>query len=192
MKEEIKPGSIVILDDFIDRTKSRVYTFYDGSEQSDVGVCHLPMCPAFDERTRQVVIETAKELGIDVFEKGVAVCIEGPRFSTKAESNIYRSWGADLVNMTIVPESILAKEKGLLYCSIAMATDYDCWKMGETLEGAVSVEEVMATFKKNVEKVTKLILGVVPNINNVDWTDTINELNTLVNSSIMLPNQYSK
>ncbi len=139
-----------------------------------------------------MVIETAKELGIEVFDKGVAVCIEGPRFSTKAESNVYRSWGADLVNMTLVPECILAKEKGMLYASIAMATDYDCWRMGETLEGAVCVEEVMSTFKKNIEKVTKLILGVVPNIQKLDWTDTIAELNTVVNSSIMLPNQYSK
>jgi 5'-methylthioadenosine phosphorylase len=190
LKAEIAPGSIVILDDFIDRTKSRVYTFYDGSENSDMGVCHLPMSPAFDERTRQVVIETAKELGVEVFPKGTAVCIEGPRFSTKAESNLYRSWGADLVNMTICPEAILAKEKGILYASIAMATDYDCWR--ESKEGSVCVEEVMATFKKNVEKVAKLILGIVPNIQKLDWTDTIAELNAVVNSSIMLPNQYSK
>lgn len=192
LKEEIKPGSIIILDDFIDRTKSRVYTFYDGSEQSDVGVCHLPMYPAFDERTRKVVLDTAKEIGLEVFNKGTIVCIEGPRFSTRAESNLYRSWGADLVGMTICPESILAKEKGMLYTSIAMATDYDCWRMGETMEGAVCVEEVMATFKKNVEKVTKLVLSVVPNIQKLDWTDTINDLNNIVNGSIMLPNQYSK
>lgn len=107
-------GSIVILDDFIDKTKNRHYTFFDGSEMSDVGVCHLPMSPAFCVRTRQIINETAKELGIDVFSKGTAICIEGPRFSTKAESNLYRSWGADVVNMTIVPECILAKEKGLL------------------------------------------------------------------------------
>lgn len=192
LKEEIKPGSIVIIDDFIDRTKSRVYTFYDGSEQSDVGVCHLPMAPACDERTRQVIIETAKEIGLhEVFEKGTVVCIEGPRFSTRAESKLYRSWGADLVGMTLSPECILAKEKGMLYASIAMATDYDCG-MGDTSEGAVSVEGVMETFKKNVEKVTKLVLAVVPNIQKLDWTDTISELNSVVNSSIMLPNQYSK
>jgi 5'-methylthioadenosine phosphorylase len=179
----------VILDDFIDRTKSRIYTFYDGS-QHELGVCHLPMSPAFDERTRQVIIETANELGVKVFPKGTAVCIEGPRFSTKAESNMYRSWGSDLVNMTIVPEAQLAKEKGILYASIAMATDYDCWR--ESAEGRVSVEEVMATFKKNVEKVTKLIIGVIPNIGKIDWTDTINDLNTLINGSIMLPDQYSK
>jgi 5'-methylthioadenosine phosphorylase len=159
LKAEIAPGSIVILDDFVDRTKNRVYTFHDGSEVSEVGVCHMPMSPCFDERTRQVIIDTAKELGIEVFKKGTAVCIEGPRFSTKAESNIYRSWNCDLVNMTLVPEIILAKEKGLLYASIAMATDYDCWR--ENPDGAVCVEEVMATFKKNVEKVTQIILNAV-------------------------------
>ncbi|KAG5680850.1 hypothetical protein PVAND_010331 [Polypedilum vanderplanki] len=189
LKEEISPGSIVIVDDFIDRTKSRIYTFYDGSQHA-LGVCHIPMSPAFDERTRNVIIETAKELGIQVFPKGTVVCIEGPRFSTKAESNIYRSWGSDLVGMTICPEVQLAKEKGLLYASIAMATDYDCWR--ECSEGRVSVEEVMATFKNNVEKVTKLLIALIPNIAKLDWTETINDLNNLVNSSIMLPHQYSK
>lgn len=91
--------------------------------------------------------------------------------------------------MTLVPEVILAKEAGLLYASIAMATDYDSWRECET---GVCVEEVMATFKKNVAKVTQLILAVVPKIAGLDWSDTIDELKRLVNGSIMLPNQYSK
>ena len=99
------------------------------------------------------------------------------------------SWNCDLVNMTLVPEVILAKEAGLLYTSIAMATDYDSWRESET---AVCVEEVMATFKKNVAKVTQLILAVVPRIAKLDWTETITDLKQLVNGSIMLPNQYSK
>lgn len=189
LKQEIAPGSIVILNDAIDRTKGRVSTFYDGSDLCP-GVCHLPMSPLMDERTRQVIIETATELGIEVFKEGTAVCIEGPRFSTKAESNLYRSWGCDLANMTIIPEVVLAKEKGLLYASIAMATDYDCWR--ENTEGRVCVEEVMATFKKNVEKVTKLIIGVIPNIAKLDWTETIKELDSLIVGSVMLPDQYSK
>jgi len=189
LKAEIKPGDIVILDDFIDRTKTRVCTFYDGSETSGVGVCHIPMSPAFDERTRQVIIETAKEIGVDVHDKGTAVSIEGPRFSSKAESHLFRSWNCDLVNMTLVPEVILAKEAGLLYASIAMATDYDSWRECET---AVCVEEVMATFKKNVAKVTQLILAVVPQIAKLDWNENVDSLRKLVNGSIMLPNQYSK
>jgi len=189
LKAEIKPGDIAVLDDFVDRTKTRVCTFYDGSEISGVGVCHIPMSPAFDERTRQVIIDTAKELGIAVHPKGVAVTIEGPRFSTKAESHLFRSWNCDLVGMTLVPEVILAKEAGLLYASIAMATDYDSWRECET---GVCVEEVMATFKKNVAKVTQLVLTVVPRIAKMDWTDTITDLKNLVNGSIMLPNQYNK
>ncbi|KAL7034847.1 hypothetical protein ACKWTF_008134 [Chironomus riparius] len=189
LKQEIAPGSIVILNDAIDRTKNRVSTFYDGSDLFP-GVCHLPMSPLMDEKTRQIIIDTAKELGIEVFKDGTAVCIEGPRFSTKAESNMFRSWGCDLVNMTIVPEVVLAKEQGLLYASIAMATDYDCWR--ENTDGRVCVEEVMATFKNNVEKVTKIILGVIPNIAKLDWTETIQDLNSLITGSVMLPDQYSK
>lgn len=147
------------------------------------------MSPAFDERTRQVIIETAKEIGVEVHPKGTAVSIEGPRFSSKAESVMFRSWNCDLVNMTLVPEVILAKEAGLLYASIAMATDYDAWR---TNENAVCVEEVMATFKKNVSKVTQLILATVPAISKIDWSENITDLKQLVNGSIMLPNQYNK
>lgn len=91
--------------------------------------------------------------------------------------------------MTLVPEVILAKEAGLLYASIAMATDYDSWRESET---AVCVEEVMETFKLNVAKVTQLILATVPKIAQLEWADSIDDLKKLVNSSIMLPNQYSK
>lgn len=122
-------------------------------------------------------------------KSGTAVSIEGPRFSTKAESILFQSWNCDLVNMTLVPEVILAKEAGLLYASIAMATDYDAWRTGET---AVCVEEVMKTFKQNVAKVTQLILAVVPNIAKLDWTENVSDLKKLVNGSIMLPNQYNK
>lgn len=146
------------------------------------------MSPAFDERTRQLIIETAKEIGVDVHPKGTAVSIEGPRFSSKAESHLFRLWGCDLVNMTLVPEVILAKEAGLLYASIAMATDYDSWR---ECENAVCVEEVMETFKQNVSKVTQLILAVVPKIAQLDWSVTIKDLKRLVNGSIMLPNQFN-
>lgn len=134
--------------------------------------------------SRKIIIDTAKNLGIDVVDKGTVVTIEGPRFSSRAESNVFRSWGCDLVNMTLVPEVVLAKEAGLCYAAIALATDYDCWRdTGEK----VSVPEVLAMFKKNVEKVTKILVEAVPNIAKQDWTDTINELRETVNQSIMLP-----
>lgn len=93
-------------------TTKRSQTFYDGNQTSDVGVCHLPMEPAFCQRTRQVLINTAKELGISVHPKGTVVTIEGPRFSSKAESLVFRQWNADVINMTTVPEVVLAKEAG--------------------------------------------------------------------------------
>lgn len=189
LKAEIKPGDIVILNDFIDRTTSRTITFYDGEEGSPVGVCHLPVAPVFCEKLREVVVNTAKEAGIDVHPTGTVVCIEGPRYSTRAESHVYRSWNGDLVGMTQVPEVILAKEAGLLYASIAMATDYDAWREHES---SVSVTEVMATFKKNVEKVTRLVLELVPIIAQCDWSSEIADLKAIVEASIMLPNQYNK
>lgn len=184
LKEDIPPGQIVLPDNFIDRTTKRAMTFYDGNQQSLIGVMHIPMEPAFCGRTRRVLIDTAKNLGIAVTETGTVVTIEGPRFSSRAESNLFRSWGCDLVNMTLVPEVVLAKEAGLCYAAIALATDYDCWRdSGEK----VSVPEVLAMFKKNVEKVTKILVESVPLIAKQDWTDTINELRDTVNQSIMLP-----
>lgn len=183
LQEQIHPGDIVIPDNFIDRTTKRAQTFYDGNELL-VGVCHVPMEPAFCRRSRDVLIETARELGIGVHEKGTVVTIEGPRFSSKAESKMFRQWGADLVNMTLVPEVVLAKEAGLCYSAIAMATDYDCWRdCGEN----VNVADVLATFKKNVTKVTQLITTAIPKMAAIDWTDTIEELKNTVNGSIMLP-----
>ncbi|XP_058832570.1 S-methyl-5'-thioadenosine phosphorylase [Topomyia yanbarensis] len=183
LQEKICPGDIVIPDNFIDRTTKRTQTFYDGNELL-VGVCHIPMEPAFCSRTREILIETAKELGIGVHDKGTVVTIEGPRFSSKGESNLFRQWGADLVNMTLVPEVVLAKEAGLCYAAIAMATDYDCWRDSGEI---VNVADVMSTFKKNVTKVTELITTVIPKIAAIDWTETIEDLKNVVNGSIMLP-----
>lgn len=129
LQENIKPGDLVVLDSFIDRTTKRSQTFYDGSSQSDLGVCHLPMSPAFCERTRKLLIDTAKELGLEAHPTGTVVTIEGPRFSSKAESLMFKQWNAHLVNMTTVPEVVLAKEAGICYASIAMATDYDSWRV---------------------------------------------------------------
>jgi 5'-methylthioadenosine phosphorylase len=173
LQEHIAPGELVIIDNFIDRTTKRQQTFYEGMSNTMVGVCHLPMEPAFCERTRQVLIDTAKELGIHAFEKGTIVTIEGPRFSTKAESLMFKQWGGDLVGMTICPEVVLAKEAGLLYAAIGMATDYDCWReSGDN----VCVKDVLNTFKKNVSKLSQVLVAAVPKIANLDWTDTISEL----------------
>ncbi|XP_077004149.1 S-methyl-5'-thioadenosine phosphorylase isoform X2 [Tamandua tetradactyla] len=131
LRDEIQPGDIVLIDQFIDRTTTRPQTFYDGSHSCARGVCHIPMAEPFCPKTREVLIETAKKLGLRCHSKGTMVTIEGPRFSSRAESFMFRTWGADVINMTTVPEVVLAKEAGICYASIAMATDYDCWKEHE-------------------------------------------------------------
>lgn len=128
LREDIRPGDIVIMDQFIDRTYRRETTFYDGKDGSPGGICHMQMDQPFCTRTRSVLVQAAKDLRLRYHDSGTTVTIEGPRFSSKAESNMFRSWSCDIVNMTTVPEVCLAKEAGLCYASIGLATDYDCWK----------------------------------------------------------------
>jgi len=155
LKEKFKPGDIVLIDQFIDRTTRREESFYTGKK-----VCHIsvaePMCPEL----RSVLTKAADNIGINVHDAGTYVCIEGPRFSTKAESRMYRSWGADVVGMTLVPECVLAREAEICYATIAAVTDYDVWK-----EEPVSVDKVVKTMRANVEKVKRLIaeaVGCIP------------------------------
>ncbi|XP_054278062.1 S-methyl-5'-thioadenosine phosphorylase [Macrosteles quadrilineatus] len=186
LQEDIPPGDLVLLDSFIDRTKQRQHTFFDGSEEGLPGVCHIPMEPAFCEETRKIIIEAAAELGFKLHPRGTAVTIEGPRFSSKAESLVFKSWGAHLVNMTLVPEVVLAKEAGLSYAAVAMATDYDCWR--DHGDG-VCVADVLATFKTNVSKITKLFLTVVPKIAERKWDDVVKKNKETVDSSVMIPQE---
>ncbi|XP_046662450.1 S-methyl-5'-thioadenosine phosphorylase-like [Homalodisca vitripennis] len=186
LQENVPPGDLMLLDSFIDRTRTRIQTFFDGSKEGLPGVCHIPMEPAFCNCTRQIILEAAADLGIKIHPSGTAVVIEGPRFSSKAESNLYRSWGAHMVNMTLVPEVVLAKEAGLSYAAIAMATDYDCWR--EHGDG-VCVTDVLATFKKNVEKITKLFVAVVPKIADRKWDDVIKKNKEIVDTSVMIPQE---
>ncbi|XP_077298391.1 methylthioadenosine phosphorylase isoform X2 [Arctopsyche grandis] len=182
LKEGIPPGSFVILDNFIDRTHGRELTFYDGGKESPAGICHIPMEPVFCQRTRQAVIKAATTVGLKCVDGGTCVTIQGPRFSTKAESNLFRSWGADIVNMTLVPEVVLAKEAGLLYAAVAVATDYDCWR---DCGNKVNVADVLEMFKKNVEKVKLIFVEAVSTIAAEKWDDTIKEAQDLVQSGIM-------
>jgi len=160
LREEVKPGELVFLDQFIDRTTKRHQTFYEGQE-----VCHIPMAEPFCGKLRKMLIGTADRLEIKNHKKGTAITIEGPRFSTKAESKLFRSWGADIINMTTVPEVVLAREAGICYASMAMSTDYDCWH--ET-EESVTVEMILEVMKNNAENVKKIMLEVIPKI---DWQE---------------------
>ncbi|MFH1400398.1 MAG: S-methyl-5'-thioadenosine phosphorylase [Nanoarchaeota archaeon] len=159
LREEIAPGHLVMIDQFIDRTTKRDQTFYEGNQ-----VAHIGMADPFCEKLRSTLNAAATKLGLAHHDKGTMVTIEGPRFSTRAESHLFRAWGADVINMTTVPEAVLAREAGICYQPIAMSTDYDCWREGE----AVTNEMVLATMKKNVESVKKLILTAIPTIKDVD------------------------
>ncbi|KAK6630520.1 hypothetical protein RUM43_014505 [Polyplax serrata] len=182
LKEEVAPGDLIILDGFVDRTKSRHSTFYDNSCGSFSGVCHMPMEPAFCEKTRKILIECAKALNLRCHPSGTCVTIEGPRFSSKAESNIFRSWNCDVVNMTTVPEVVLAKEAGLCYAAVGLVTDYDCWKSsGEN----VNVPDVLLLFKKNVKRVTDLLTAAVNEIGKRNWDDTLCSLQELIRNNTM-------
>ena len=156
LREEIKPGHFVFCDQFIDRTTKRASTFYDTDK-----VCHIPMAEPFCPKLRNILAETAKEMKLDHHKKGTVVTIEGPRFSTKAESHMFRNWGADVINMSTVPEVVLAREAGICYAIVAMSTDYDCWRDSE--EG-VNIEMVLKTMHQNAENVKKLILAAIPKI----------------------------
>lgn len=171
---------MIIPDSFLDRTVKRHNTFFDGTSSNYSGVCHIPMEPAFDQRTSQILLKAAECLRYDVRKGGTIVTIEGPRFSSKAESNALRLWGGHLVNMTTCPEVYLAKEAGLLYAAIAMATDYDCWKESEE---NVHAGDVLTVFKQNVSKITDMLILAVKFIGMEDWDEDITNLQKLIESS---------
>ncbi|MFH1500843.1 MAG: S-methyl-5'-thioadenosine phosphorylase [archaeon] len=162
LKQEIERGDFVILSDLIDFTKQRAITFHDNFLK---GVNHVSLADPFSEEIRRAVILAAEELGIKHHKKGVVITIEGPRFGTRAESNLFRQWGADVVNMSIAPEATLAREAGLEYAAIAMSTDYDCWKQNEE---NVSWGEITRVMKENAEKVKKLILRSIEKLSTKD------------------------
>ena len=130
LQDKFFPGDFAIPDQFIDRTTKRCSTFYDGAANSPPGVCHIPMAFPFCQRTRQILLDVTWDINFDVpiHDYATVVTVEGPRFSTQAESKMFQRWGGDVINMTTVPEVVLAKEAGLIYASIAMVTDFDCWK----------------------------------------------------------------
>ncbi len=156
LRQEIGRGDLVILDQFIDFTRHRDVTYYDRFDPHSP--VHTPMADPFDEYLRGLLNKSCEELGITHHKEGTVVTIEGPRFSTRAESRMFRIWGADVINMSIAPEVILANEAGIPYASVAMSTDYDCWK---TDEPPVSWEEIIHIFKQNAEKVTGVLTRAI-------------------------------
>ena len=157
MREEIRPGDIVLVDQFVDLTKRRVSTFFDEGLAVHVAFAQ-PICPLMLSMAERA----GEHVGTRIHTGGTYVCIEGPQFSTRAESLIYRSWGVSVIGMTNMPEAKLAREAELPFCSLAMATDYDCWHEAEE---AVTVEMVVETLHRNVRAAKALLVnaaGMLP------------------------------
>ena len=169
LKKDIGRGDFVVLDQFIDFTRHRHITFHE--EFAPGKMVHTPMATPFNETLREHLIKTCLELGLKHHREGTVVTIEGPRFSTKAESKMFSSWGADVINMSIAPEAILANEAGIPYAAVAMSTDYDC--LFDDVP-PVTWEEVLKVFAENVDKVTSLLTNTIPKLNpEIDLKATI-------------------
>lgn len=153
MREDIHPLDMVVPDQIFDRTTVRSRTFFD-----DI-VVHVALAEPFCAHARQVVADAVKQVGVRVHTAGTYICIEGPQFSTKAESRIYRSWGVDVIGMTAMPEARLAREAGLCYATLAMVTDYDVW---HATEEAVTVQAVIENLRRNAVNAQNVIQTALP------------------------------
>ncbi|MCX6266014.1 MAG: S-methyl-5'-thioadenosine phosphorylase [Bacteroidetes bacterium] len=158
LRQEIGRGDMVIADQFIDFTNLRINTFYDKFEPGKMA--HAAMADPFSETLRLILIKGCKEKGLRFHPAGTIVTIEGPRFSTRAESKMFRLLGADIINMSIAPEASLAMEAEIPYAAIALSTDYDSWKHDEE---PVTWDDVLHVFNDNVMHVTNLLVYVLEN-----------------------------
>ena len=156
MKEEIKPGDIVIPDQFIDRTRQRRSTFF-----GDGCVAHISFADPVCNKLAAIVAEAGRHAGATIHEGGTYVCMEGPQFSTRAESRVYRGWGVDVIGMTNLQEAKLAREAEICYATMALATDYDCWYEGEE---DVTIAQVIETMNRNVDMAKRIVETAVPRI----------------------------
>jgi 5'-methylthioadenosine phosphorylase len=153
LREEIAPGNLIIVDQFIDKTFKRVTSFFDG-----FGAVHCEMAQPVCGRVRETLIETAKGIDIKTHPKGTYVCMEGPQFSTRAESLMHQSWGADLIGMTGMPEAKLAREAQICYALLGLASDYDCWKPHEAQKNKQTLlKEIIGNLQAATNNCLKLI-----------------------------------
>lgn len=152
LREQIGRGHLLFPDQFIDFTRFRANTYFDHFSPGELH--HVAMAEPFSQELRALLSETAHHLRLDHHPKGTVITIEGPRFSTRAESHMFRSWGADIINMSTAPECILANELEIPYAAVALCTDYDSWKSGED---PVTWQEVLDVFQNNVDRVVTLI-----------------------------------
>ncbi len=167
LREEIAPGNLVIVDQFIDKTFKRVNSFFEG-----FGAVHCEMAQPSCGRVREILIETAKGIDIKTHPKGTLVCMEGPQFSTRAESLMHQSWGADLIGMTAMPEAKLAREAQICYALIALASDYDCWRPHEAKKNKQTLlKEIIGNLQTATNNCLELIKAVLTNERKLVYDD---------------------
>ncbi len=185
MKEEIAPLDVVVPDQIFDRTRARVSTFFGHGIAAHIGFAD-PFC----SKVRRALLDSCEAEGATVHDGGTFVCIEGPSFSSKAESRIYRRWGMDIIGMTVLPEAKLAREAEICYASLAMVTDYDVWHVSEE---TVTIEMVIDNLMTNSEMAKRVIRRTVLQIPSVRECECANALeNAIVTQRDMIPAEAKK
>lgn len=179
LKEDLAPGTFVIVDQYIDRTVSRECSFFGKGCVAHISMAH-PTCHRLSHHIRQA----AKQADIAIVEGGTYLAMEGPQFSTLAESRMYRSWNCDVIGMTNIPEAKLAREAEMCYASIAMVTDYDCW---HPEHDQVTVQQIIKTLTENAEKAQRLIKAIIPHIHRDTSAATCHCRSALENAIITAP-----
>ena len=164
LREDLPPGTFVLVDQFIDRTFARVKSFFGPGL-----VAHVSMAHPTSDRLRRLLAEASGTAGIDAVSGGTYLAMEGPQFSTQAESELYRSWGCDVIGMTNMPEAKLAREAEIAYASVAMMTDYDCWLPDHE---AVTVEQVVGVLLDNAARARTLVEAFANAAAATDWDDS--------------------
>ncbi len=180
LKEELKPGNLVIPDQLIDRTRNRISSFFDGGIVAHILFAE-PFCPVLS----QVLFKAAKKIDTNVHQGGTYVVMEGPAFSTRAESHLYISWGASLIGMTALPEAKLAREAEICYATIAGVTDYDCW---QDSCGPTSIDIILKTQRQQTQKIREIIRLAVSRIPDKRQCECVTALKTaIVNDPKLIP-----
>ncbi|MDD5488361.1 MAG: S-methyl-5'-thioadenosine phosphorylase [Candidatus Omnitrophica bacterium] len=188
MKEELRPLDVVLVDQFIDRTnQARPSTFFGGGI-----VAHIPFAEPICHELKDTILRANKDVGARIHDGGTYLNMEGPAFSTRAESLLYRKWGVDVIGMTNMPEARLAREAGICYATVAMVTDYDCWHEVDSGD-SVTVEMVIENLNKNVEVAKKILVNTLSAISvkrGCSCGDTLK--NAIVTSREMIPESVKK
>ncbi len=185
LKEEIRPLDFVVPDQFVDLTRGRETSFFGGG-----AVVHVSMADPFAEEIRGVLVEAAGRAGVTCHPKGTYVNMEGPQFSTRAESMLYRRWGMDIIGMTNATEAKLAREAEISYATLAAVTDYDCWR---TEEAAVTVEMVAENLRRNVAAAKKILEIAVPIVGRIERFSAAGALkNAVLTAPEMIPEDKRK